>query len=461
MGFIREFTFELLEDNNENYLRLLYSFSRLHKPGDVNKIDASELKRLDELLSWGIKHNIHLQLSLIGLPGKWGTSSDEENIGSTGGTGYFSSQSEQKTVENLYSVLSARYKDIPNNYLSFELFAEPNYNISDDYDKNISNFRNIIKSLSSTIWKAEGNKSDSDKRVLLIPGMIDMVEKTYDLGLAYSLSANYPHRLVVGSRLEGFYENYPYLPPTNEYPYYLMNTVSKGEDYALTINSENPLPKGTNVSVYIMADGSNFELKADGESILKQVDAKQWKRSLGNKYTATLDSATKQLKLYNNSGLEDRGGWDCQFYQITVDIPGRPTVHLVPHSYVLVYHVEDDNKNQVITIDSDLSVRSNRTIDEDWFYNVQLKPTMDAAEKYGVSFMIHEAGIMADSPLYYSVNESMFSVFRRHRIPFTAGCLNEFLWHTTSVTIGNFTEYKDSGWYYDKKLLNLVKKYTE
>jgi len=461
MGFIREFTFELLEDNNENYLRLLYSFSRLHKPGDVNQIDESELKRLDELLSWSIKHNVHLQLSLIGLPGKWGTSSDEENIGSTGGAGYFSLPSEQKTVENLYSVLSARYKEIPNTYLSFELFAEPNYNISDDYDKNISNFRSVVESLSSIIWKSEGNKSDSDKRVLLIPGMIDTVEHTYDLGLAYSLSANYPHRLVVGSRLEGFYENYPYLPPVDEYPYYLMKTVSTGEDYALTINSENPLPKGTKVSVYIMADCANFELKADGKSILKQIDAKQWKRSLGNEYTVTLESAAKQLKLYNSSGIEDWDGWGCQFYQITVDIPGKQTVHLVPHSYALVNHMEDDNKNQVITIKSDLSVGSNRTIDEDWFYNVQLKPTMDVAEKYGVSFMIHEAGIMADSPLYYSVDESMFSVFRKYRIPFTAGCINEFLWHTTSITLGNFTEYRESGWHYDKKLLALVKKYTE
>lgn len=81
---------KFLSDNGFNCARILYSFTFLSNPEDPTLINEAELEQLDELISWGMKYNVNIQISNIGIPGAKGEHGDfnssRENVGGLGGT---------------------------------------------------------------------------------------------------------------------------------------------------------------------------------------------------------------------------------------------------------------------------------------------------------------------------------------------------------------------------------------
>lgn len=112
-----------LHDLGFNCARVIYSLSYLSNPQDVNSVNLSELEQLDELIAWGAKYNVHIMLSIIGLPGMANTSADEENVGRN--NVLFKDPAMQSAYLAYMDMLARRYAAIPASLLSFEFLAEP------------------------------------------------------------------------------------------------------------------------------------------------------------------------------------------------------------------------------------------------------------------------------------------------------------------------------------------------
>jgi hypothetical protein len=452
-GIMSETVFQFLSENGLNYLRIPYSFSYLHDPDNTNHINLSELERLDEIISWGIKHNVHVQIAMTGLPGKWNVSSDEEGVNSTGGVNYINSGSEQKLLERYWSMLAGRYAQIPNKYLSFDLYAEPNIWFSDASVE-------IVRKLAGSIWTAEGDKPEAERRILVIEyGMRDNDERSEELakiGCAFSAGFLAPHRFAVGRELTGFYEDYPYLSSTDTWPYFFQHSIGSGEDKAVTITSEEALPAGTEIRVYLHKDNNgplSFALQADGEIISEQSNVAVYEKAKDNYYTVTLTKAAKSIKFINRMNNGD----DINIYQITVHIPGRETVHLVPSSFA---NLPTDYSNLVLTISKDLSISSNIKISSDWYYNTQISPYVEFAKAHNIGYIVHESGGgYAGDDIYKDYMEMQLNAFEKHQVAWTAECINSFFLYPQRTVI--MKEYKNTGWYYDTELTEIIRKFTD
>lgn len=104
-----------------NCARVLYSFSFLSNPEDIYSINMAELEQLDEVLSWCMKYNVHMMLSVVGLPGMAGHSREEEDV--VYNDALFFDEAMQEVFQSYWLMLAHRYADIPSGALSFELEA--------------------------------------------------------------------------------------------------------------------------------------------------------------------------------------------------------------------------------------------------------------------------------------------------------------------------------------------------
>ena len=124
-----------IADEGFNCCRVMYSLSNLSDPSNPLRVDKTQLQCLDELVSWGFRYNVHIMISIMGLPGKnVGLDEAEKRMWPNGALQQENVQSSDELFRNpemaaLYQaymeMLAARYKGIPSRNLSFELLAEP------------------------------------------------------------------------------------------------------------------------------------------------------------------------------------------------------------------------------------------------------------------------------------------------------------------------------------------------
>jgi hypothetical protein len=138
-----------LADNGFNCARVVYSFSFLSNPEDPYSINKAELEQLDELISWGLKYNVHIMISITGLPGKWNTSREEEIVNVN--PELYESKTMQKLFLAYWEMLAKRYSEIPSSVLSFELIVESNLPNSDVRDVDL--YCDVLSPIAQAIWK--------------------------------------------------------------------------------------------------------------------------------------------------------------------------------------------------------------------------------------------------------------------------------------------------------------------
>ena len=105
-----------------NCIRVLYSMSYLGKDGEPHMVDESELDQLDEVISWGIKYNLHIMICISGMPCKQNATMQEEAVQSN--EELFADDTIFGVFSDYWVMLAKRYDDIPSKYLSFKLVAE-------------------------------------------------------------------------------------------------------------------------------------------------------------------------------------------------------------------------------------------------------------------------------------------------------------------------------------------------
>ena len=113
MSAYREEDFRLLHEWGFNFVRL---------PTDYRWFaDAAGLKAIDDALAFGRKYAIHVQLCSHRLPGycSGGRLAGEKDL--------FTDEEPLRDACALWRMFAARYRGVPNDALSFNLFNEPLY----------------------------------------------------------------------------------------------------------------------------------------------------------------------------------------------------------------------------------------------------------------------------------------------------------------------------------------------
>lgn len=114
-----------LAENGFNFTRVQFGLATLTYPDHLNSADyvnLNELKSLDELVTWGMKYGVHIQLANFSIPGRG-------NEGYFNGElytddQYYPTEKEWETLKQYWVMIATRYKDIPSDYLTFDLMNE-------------------------------------------------------------------------------------------------------------------------------------------------------------------------------------------------------------------------------------------------------------------------------------------------------------------------------------------------
>ena len=117
-GHFAEEEFKWIRDWGFNFVRLPLDYRLWIKDGDWNKIDEEALKPLDEAITFGRKYGMHVQMCLHRAPGYCINPPAEPGD-------LFRDPKALAVFVKHWEFFARRYRDIPNESLSFDLLNEP------------------------------------------------------------------------------------------------------------------------------------------------------------------------------------------------------------------------------------------------------------------------------------------------------------------------------------------------
>ena len=126
-----EYMFQTVKDAGLNFVGITFDFSRLQGPElQTGMLNETRLKELDQVIAWCMERDIHVDLRCCGMGGQpedVGEYWYQWNLDAPNTTEY------APEFAALWKALAQRYADIPNCYLSFNLYVEPGVNSESQY----------------------------------------------------------------------------------------------------------------------------------------------------------------------------------------------------------------------------------------------------------------------------------------------------------------------------------------
>ncbi len=117
-GHFVEWEFKALREWGFNFARLPLDYRILIKEDGWTNLDERKMKFLDEAVNWGRQYGIHVQIALHRIPGYCILDQTEAFPLGT-------SPVAQEAACKMWAAFAARWKGVPNEILSFNLFNEP------------------------------------------------------------------------------------------------------------------------------------------------------------------------------------------------------------------------------------------------------------------------------------------------------------------------------------------------
>ena len=117
-GHFVEWEFKALHDWGFNFARLPLDYRILIAEDNWLELDERKMKHLDDAVEWGRKYGVHVQIALHRIPGYCILDRTEAFPLGT-------SPVAQEAACRMWSAFAKRWKGIPNENLSFNLFNEP------------------------------------------------------------------------------------------------------------------------------------------------------------------------------------------------------------------------------------------------------------------------------------------------------------------------------------------------
>ncbi len=117
-GHFVEWEFQALHDWGFNFVRLPLDYRILISGDSWTNLNEQKMKFLDDAIRWGRKYSIHVQVALHRIPGYCILDQTEAFPLGT-------SPVAQKAACTMWAAFAKRWKGVPNDVLSFNLFNEP------------------------------------------------------------------------------------------------------------------------------------------------------------------------------------------------------------------------------------------------------------------------------------------------------------------------------------------------
>ena len=117
-GPFREADFQFLAAHGFNFVRLPVDYRTYIVGGDWERFSPAALAEIDDAVAWGGKHGVHVCLNLHRLPG-WTVAAPAEP------KSLWTDPEAQRVAALHWGMFARRYRDIPNERLSFNLLNEP------------------------------------------------------------------------------------------------------------------------------------------------------------------------------------------------------------------------------------------------------------------------------------------------------------------------------------------------
>ena len=119
-GYFTEDEFRWIHEWGFNFARLPLDYRCWIKDGDWNAIDEKSVRKIDEAIGFGRKYGIHVQICFHRAPGFCINSPEEPKD-------LFRDAEALDVCAKHWAYFARRYRGIPNDELSFDLFNEPSY----------------------------------------------------------------------------------------------------------------------------------------------------------------------------------------------------------------------------------------------------------------------------------------------------------------------------------------------
>lgn len=395
VNYFYEEQIKFLSEQGFNYARIVYSMSYLSNPNNILEVNEAELEQLDELISWGIKYNVHIQISFIGLPGKANTSVESENVGSNGEL--FSNPELQQVVKAYFTMFARRYAAIPVKNLSFEMLAEPTLENGD-----LAVYAQVLTPFMQSMW------SENPDRILVCADLWKQLpEQLAAAGCSLSV---HNHIYTVDTR------RLPMINYTAKWPMeYLPSLLNENGGETLKLVNENGFNSGK-VRIYI--NRGNVKILADDVVILNN----------SNGQTGWVEGAFPQgTKVI---GITDAGSF-VEFYGVKVEQDGREPVTLVIHD---LYTGSETLSMPTIQIYDDGTTKNiddpQKVLNADFFTADYLQKFIDTAKKYNVGFLLTEVGTDTQSLTeeeYYAYHNEWLTALKNNNISWAYNCMHNVL----------------------------------
>ncbi len=439
-GHFIEEQFKFVSENGFNCMRILYSMSYLGKPGEPLSINESELEQLDEVLAWGVKYNLHIMISITGLPDKQNASAEEENVLVNGEI--FTNDAMLDVFSQYWSMLARRYADIPSKYLSFELLAEPTV---PDGDLNL--YTQTLTPVIQSIW------SFNPDRIVIVNDLWKQIpEQLAELGACISL---HTHIYTVDS------ERIPNVNYTGHWPMeYLPGNMNPGDSSGvLTLRSEDAFVAGT-LRFYVEASWGvpgKLVFQADGKTL----------PTVGDESSGVVEAAvpegTKELRIFSSDQY-------VRFNALELLQPGRTDVTLATHD---MYTAADYEPMPTILIRADGTTQNEdspqHVLDAAYLQQAYLQHGIDCAKKNNVGFLLTEVGTDTEDltlPEYIAYHSEWLRILQENRIPWMWNYLDNVcgvpnrLWPFQIRDASTLISIPGTPMVYSQEIFDMLKEYS-
>ena len=451
--------FKMMSDWGFNFARIPIDYRILIKSNNWDNMNESAMRRLDKVVEYGIKYDIHICLNLHRAPGYTVASPAET-------ANLWTQEKPQEAFARMWGFIAERYKNVPNEYLSFNFLNEPS-----GVDE--KTYADVIKKAAHAIRAHDSN------RILIADGLDYGNIPSYlikELGIAQATRGYAPHNIThyKANWIEGS-DNFP-LPtwPVFLLPKYLYSFYKDDVPRSVfRIEYDFNMAYSLDVNVGTVSNEARLIVKADGKIIydrlFKSGSGKgEWTQAVYNRrwniyqnifnkdYRIDIPAGAKAITLEVTDG-----DWmsvnDLKFSPVCktavsgTAIPFSVTPN-IPDWGAVIPSVKVSANGQFIT-------ESAHVQNGEWLKNTYIKP-WDELIKNGGGAMVGEWGSHNRTP-----HDVVLRWMEDNLLNFKDAGMGWALWNLTGsfgvLNSGrNDVNYENyNGYKLDREMLNLLRKY--
>ncbi len=150
-GVWHEDDIRMIHELGFNFARVMLDYRYWCRDDDWTKPDPAKFPPIDEIIAWGRKYRVHTQLCFGTAPGM--------DVKTRSKNPLFFDPVAQEAMETHWRYFARRYRDLPNDEVSFNLFNEPTSDATEE------SYLSLVKKLVAAIH------AEDPKRFIVIDGL--------------------------------------------------------------------------------------------------------------------------------------------------------------------------------------------------------------------------------------------------------------------------------------------------